>query len=97
MPGVVQNGRTRVPVYASTDGEEKSPKYPPMFRPADLVLVSKADLLPHFDLEASLRDLDAGVHGVALYAASKPRTSVPRTRSPKPVAFFPVDTASPLG
>jgi hydrogenase nickel incorporation protein HypB len=43
-----------------------------MFRPADLVLISKADLLPHphFDLSAFLRDLDAVNPGVGRILAS---------------------------
>ncbi len=49
-----------------TGGEEKPLKYPLMFRSADLVLVNKADLLPHlhFDLEKFLRNLNAINPGV---------------------------------
>jgi len=43
-----------VVALAVTEGEDKPLKYPLMFRKADLVLLTKADLLPHLDL-----DLDA--------------------------------------
>ncbi len=48
------------------EGEEKPLKYPLMFRLADLVLVSKLDLLEHldFDLEQFLGNLDAVNPGV---------------------------------
>jgi len=41
-------------VTSPTEGEDKPLKYPPMFRAADLVVLNKADLLPHvpFDLAA---------------------------------------------
>jgi hydrogenase nickel incorporation protein HypB len=48
-------GEHRKVVIASvTEGEDKPLKYPDMFRVADAVVVSKADLLPHlaFDVEA---------------------------------------------
>ena len=53
-------------VYAITESEEKPLKYPLMLRSADLVLVNKVDLLPHlhFDLQLSLRNLDAVNPGV---------------------------------
>lgn len=43
----------RVVVLSVTEGEDKPLKYPHMFASADLVLVNKADLLPHlrFDLQ----------------------------------------------
>jgi hydrogenase nickel incorporation protein HypB len=36
------------------EGEDKIAKYPVMFRQADLILITKTDLLPHFqyDIEA---------------------------------------------
>jgi len=39
-----------------TEGEDKPLKYPVMFRKADLVLLTKVDLLPHldFDVEAAI-------------------------------------------
>jgi hydrogenase nickel incorporation protein HypB len=37
-----------------TEGEDKPLKYPDMFRAADLMLLSKCDLLPHLDFDADL-------------------------------------------
>ena len=34
-----------------TEGEDKPLKYPVMFRKADLVLITKVDLLPHLDVK----------------------------------------------
>jgi hydrogenase nickel incorporation protein HypB len=50
----------RVMVFSVTEGEDKPLKYPLMFRSVELVLVNKADLLPHldFDLEKLYRNLD---------------------------------------
>lgn len=50
----------RVMVFSVTEGEDKPLKYPLMFRTVDLVIVNKADLLPHldFDLDAFYRNLD---------------------------------------
>jgi hydrogenase nickel incorporation protein HypB len=33
------------------EGDDKIEKYPVMFHKADLVLISKTDLLPHFDFD----------------------------------------------
>jgi hydrogenase nickel incorporation protein HypB len=35
------------------EGEDKIEKYPVMFRTADLILITKCDLLPHFDFNLS--------------------------------------------
>ncbi|WP_200763104.1 hydrogenase nickel incorporation protein HypB [Nitrosophilus alvini] len=35
------------------EGEDKIEKYPVMFRQADLVLITKTDLLPHFDFDVN--------------------------------------------
>lgn len=43
--------RSRVVLASTTDGEDKPLKYPHMFRSADLVLLTKADLLPHLPFE----------------------------------------------
>jgi len=50
----------RVMVSSVTEGEEKPLKYPLMFRTCELVLINKADLLPHldFDLDKFLYHLD---------------------------------------
>jgi hydrogenase nickel incorporation protein HypB len=56
----------RAMVCSVTEGEDKPLKYPLMFRTCELVVVNKADLLPHldFDLERFLRNLDAVNPGV---------------------------------
>lgn len=41
----------RVVLFSVTEGEDKPLKYPHMFRRADLVLMTKVDLLPHLDFE----------------------------------------------
>jgi len=47
-PAVYDLGQAaNVVVLAVTEGEDKPLKYPVMFRKADLVLISKIDLLPH--------------------------------------------------
>src|SRR3954467_13704119 len=52
----------RVMVSAVTEGEDKPPKYPLMFRACDLVIVNKIDLLPHLDV--SVERLLANVEAV---------------------------------
>jgi len=44
----------KVVVLSVTEGEDKPLKYPDMFRAADLMLLSKCDLLPHLDFNADL-------------------------------------------
>ena len=46
----------KVVILSVTEGEDKPLKYPDMFRAADLMLVNKADLLPHlrFDVDAAI-------------------------------------------
>lgn len=55
-PAIYDLGQAaNVVALAVTEGEDKPLKYPVMFRKADLVVVTKADLLPHlpgFDLAA---------------------------------------------
>jgi hydrogenase nickel incorporation protein HypB len=43
----------KVVILSVTEGEDKPLKYPDMFRAADLLLVSKADLLPHVDFDVA--------------------------------------------
>jgi hydrogenase nickel incorporation protein HypB len=43
----------RVVVLSVTEGEDKPLKYPDMFASADLMLLSKIDLLPHVDFDAT--------------------------------------------
>lgn len=46
----------RVVLLSVTEGEDKPLKYPDLFRDADLILLTKIDLLPHldYDLDAAL-------------------------------------------
>lgn len=47
-PAIYDLGQTaNVVVLSVTEGEDKPVKYPVMFRKADLVLITKVDLLPH--------------------------------------------------
>jgi hydrogenase nickel incorporation protein HypB len=56
-PAVYDLGQAfNVVALAVTEGEDKPLKYPVMFRKADLVLVTKTDLLPHLDVEAGAID-----------------------------------------
>ncbi|MEQ1565157.1 MAG: hydrogenase nickel incorporation protein HypB [Myxococcota bacterium] len=41
----------RVVLFSVTEGEDKPEKYPHMFRSADLVLLTKIDLLPYLDFD----------------------------------------------
>ena len=51
-----------VVALAVTEGEDKPLKYPVMFRTADLVLLTKTDLLPHLDVDvAAIEDALARV------------------------------------
>lgn len=43
----------KVVVLSVTEGEDKPLKYPDMFAAADLMLLNKADLLPHLDFDMS--------------------------------------------
>jgi len=48
----------RVTLLASTEGDDKPKKYPRMFLTSELMLISKADLLPYipFKVDAAIRD-----------------------------------------
>ena len=51
-PAVYDLGQQlNVVALAATEGEDKPLKYPVMFRKADLVVITKADLLPHLDVD----------------------------------------------
>jgi hydrogenase nickel incorporation protein HypB len=59
-PALFDLGEARRIVLASvTEGADKPVKYPHMFRAADLVLITKTDLLPYvdFDLAACAADI----------------------------------------
>jgi hydrogenase nickel incorporation protein HypB len=43
--------RRRVALVATTEGDDKPEKYPSLFAGADLLVVTKADLLPHLDFD----------------------------------------------
>jgi len=65
----------RVVVVSVAEGDDKPEKYPALFGGADLVVVSKLDLLPHtdFSLErcvARVRALEPGLEVLALSARS---------------------------
>ncbi len=47
----------KVVILSVTEGEDKPLKYPDMFRAAELLIISKIDLLPHldFDVEQAIR------------------------------------------
>jgi hydrogenase nickel incorporation protein HypB len=57
-PAVYDLGQdANVVALAVTEGEDKPLKYPVMFRKADLVLLTKIDLLPHLDVSrAAIED-----------------------------------------
>jgi hydrogenase nickel incorporation protein HypB len=51
-PAIYDLGQAaNVVVLSVTEGEDKPLKYPVMFKAADLVLVSKCDLVPHLDVD----------------------------------------------
>ena len=49
--------RRRVALVSVAEGDDKPEKYPPLFASADLLVISKIDLLPHldFDVERCIR------------------------------------------
>ncbi len=54
-PAVYDLGQAvNVVALSVTEGEDKPLKYPVMFRKADLVLLTKVDLLPHLDFRVDL-------------------------------------------
>ncbi|HET7503438.1 MAG TPA: hydrogenase nickel incorporation protein HypB [Kofleriaceae bacterium] len=62
-PAIYDLGQAaNVVALSVTEGEDKPLKYPVMFRRADLVLLTKVDLLPHLDVDvAAIRDALARV------------------------------------
>jgi hydrogenase nickel incorporation protein HypB len=70
-PAVYDLGQAvSVVALSVTEGEDKPLKYPVMFRKADLVLLTKVDLLPHLELDVSA--LEAGLARVAPAASLLP-------------------------
>jgi hydrogenase nickel incorporation protein HypB len=57
-PAIYDLGQAaNVVVLSVTEGEDKPLKYPVMFKAADLVVISKVDLVPHLEVDLSkLRD-----------------------------------------
>ncbi|MFZ5609647.1 MAG: hydrogenase nickel incorporation protein HypB [Pseudomonadota bacterium] len=63
----------RVVLAAVTEGEDKPLKYPYMFAGADLMLITKCDLLPHLEcslarLAENARKINGQIHAIALSA-----------------------------
>jgi hydrogenase nickel incorporation protein HypB len=48
----------RVVVLSVPEGDDKIAKYPPIFQRSDVLIISKYDLLPHFDFDASRVEAD---------------------------------------
>jgi hydrogenase nickel incorporation protein HypB len=55
--------QARVVLASVTEGADKPLKYPHMFRPADLVLLNKTDLLPYVDFD--VREYASGLRKVS--------------------------------
>ena len=49
----------KVAILSVTEGEDKPLKYPDMFKAADVMLLSKCDLLPHLEFDAKLAEANA--------------------------------------
>jgi len=49
----------RAVMYSVTEGEDKPLKYPDIFRSADVMLLTKCDLLPHLAFDADLAEANA--------------------------------------
>ena len=60
----------RVVLASVTEGADKPAKYPHMFRRADLVLVSKTDLLPYLDFDTG--QCQAGIRQASAHAEVLP-------------------------
>ncbi len=72
-PAVYDLGQAvNVIALSVTEGEDKPLKYPVMFRKADLVLLTKVDLLPHLDLDVGALEgaLDHVMPGASLLRLS---------------------------
>jgi hydrogenase nickel incorporation protein HypB len=65
----------KVAILSVTEGEDKPLKYPDMFAAAGLILLNKADLLPHLDFNVSLaieyaRRINPGIRVIVTSARS---------------------------
>jgi hydrogenase nickel incorporation protein HypB len=75
-PAIYDLGQeANVVALSVTEGEDKPLKYPVMFKTADLVLVTKVDLVPHLDVDlAKIRDSIARVMPAAKVLEVSART-----------------------
>lgn len=75
-PAIYDLGQAaNVVVLSVTEGEDKPLKYPVMFKTADLVLVTKVDLVPHLDVDlAKIHDAIARVMPTAKIIEVSART-----------------------
>lgn len=64
--------RLRVAILSVTEGADKPAKYPKLFRTSDVVVLNKADLLPHidFDLDYFRKTVQALNPGVPILTVS---------------------------
>jgi len=62
----------RVVLVSVTEGDDKPEKYPPIFRRADALVISKIDLLPYvdFDIEKTIRHARAIVPEIKVFQLS---------------------------
>jgi hydrogenase nickel incorporation protein HypB len=68
-PAIYDLGQAaNVVVLSVTEGEDKPLKYPVMFKAADLVLLTKCDLIPHLDVDL------AKIHDAIARVMPRPRT-----------------------
>jgi hydrogenase nickel incorporation protein HypB len=47
--------RAKIAILSVAEGDDKPLKYPHIFRAADVVILSKIDLLPHVDFDVAGR------------------------------------------
>ena len=69
----------KVALLSITEGEDKPLKYPIMFREADLILITKVDLLPHLNFD--INELKSNI------ASTNPKAKVIEISSVKRTGF----------
>ena len=69
----------KVALLSITEGEDKPLKYPIMFREADLILITKVDLLPHLNFD--INELKMNI------ASTNPKAKVIEISSVKRTGF----------
>jgi hydrogenase nickel incorporation protein HypB len=72
----------RVVALSVTEGEDKPIKYPVMFQHADLVLITKCDLIPHLDVDI------AAIHDALARVMPKPNTLLVSARTGEGIDQF---------